>query len=250
MKNLVNFAVEKILNSKYCVAFTGAGISVESGILPFRGENGIWNRYEEKLFDINYFRLHPQKSWSMLCDGFYEMTLKAKPNRAHIVLSKLEKSGFLKSVITQNIDNLHRKAGSKTVYELHGNASVLCCAKDGLQYSVDDFDLKKPPRCLKCNNLLKPNFVFFGEMLPEFDMSNSVSNCRQCDVMIIIGSTGTVYPAASLPGLAKQNGSQIIEINIQPSAFTDSVTDVFISMEAGEALSLIETCIKNKSIRY
>lgn len=244
MKNENIEKVSEILKrSEYAAAFTGAGISVESGIAPFRGENGIWNKYEEKLFEINYFTEHPRKAWEMLCGGFYKNTLNAKPNAAHFALAKLEQKGIIKSVITQNIDSLHEKAGSKEIYKLHGNAGTLRCLNDGSEFAADEFDFETPPECAECGALLKPDFVFFGEMLPEYDMVMSRKASLECDVMLIIGSTGTVYPAASLPVNASQNGACIIEINPSPSAFTGQITDIFIPMKAGEAMAEIEKLI-------
>jgi NAD-dependent deacetylase len=228
--------VEILKSSKYAVAFTGAGISVESGIPPFRGEGGVWEKYGEEMFDINYFNAHKQDCWNMLCDGFYTSTLNAKPNAAHIVLAKMEKAGLIKSVITQNIDELHSKAGSKKVYQLHGRAMDLVCQKCGQNYNVADFDLKSAPKCKKCGQILKPAFVFFGESLPEYDFSHANADCLKCDTMILIGSTGVVYPAAGFPTLAKQNGAEIIEINPHESAFTNSITDIFIKKPASQAL--------------
>jgi NAD-dependent deacetylase len=236
---LTKSAARALKESKYAVAFTGAGISVESAIAPFRGENGIWNKYEEKLFEINYFYSHTKEAWEMLCDGFYEATIKAIPNAAHNALAKLEQKGIIKSVITQNIDNLHTKAGSKNVYELHGNATKLTCIRDGNKYLVQDFDLKIAPSCKKCGAMLKPDFVFFGEMLPEKDMRMSIDASRNCDVMLVIGSTGVVYPAASLPFEAKRNGATIIEINPKSSAFTNEIVDIFIPMESAKAMMQI-----------
>ncbi|MDR3071817.1 MAG: NAD-dependent deacylase [Endomicrobium sp.] len=233
--------VAALKKSKYAIAFTGAGISAESGISPFRGENGIWNKYKEQLFEINYFTEHTQDSWSMLCDGFYEAMFKAKPNEAHTALASFEKEGLIKAIITQNIDDLHEKAGSKIIYSLHGNASKLRCIKDGSNYYVKFFDLKTAPRCKICNSMLKPDFVFFGEMLPEYDMHMSLKVSLKCDVMIVIGSTGTVYPAASIPYYAKRNNATIIEVNPTPSAFTNEITDIFIPMKAVEAMQNIRT---------
>jgi NAD-dependent deacetylase len=239
MNENLSLTIDALSNSSICVAFTGAGISVQSGIPPFRGENGIWNKYEEKLFDINYFKQHIQEAWDMLLDGFYQTTLKATPNAAHIALAKLEREGVLKSIITQNIDNLHTKAGNKTVYELHGNADRLLCMKDHSIYSITDFDLKTAPRCKLCNEILKPDFVFFGEMLPDYDLKMSIEASSMCDLMLIIGSTGTVYPAASLPFEAKKHNATIIEINPTPSHFTNSITDIFIPLKAIEAMTEI-----------
>ncbi|MDR2066652.1 MAG: NAD-dependent deacylase [Endomicrobium sp.] len=239
MQGAVQDTINVLGKSKYVIAFTGAGISVASGIPPFRGENGIWNKYKEKLFDINYFINHTQETWDMLCDGFYETTLKATPNAAHIAIAKLEESGLLKSVVTQNIDNLHTKAGNKNVCELHGNAQRLICMKDNSKYSITDFDLQVAPRCKLCNEILKPDFVFFGEMLPEYDLQMSIKECSICDVMLVIGSTGTVYPAASLPFEAKKHKATIIEINPSPSTFTNNITDIFIPLKATEAMTEI-----------
>jgi NAD-dependent deacetylase len=236
---LIKNAANALKESRYTIAFTGAGISVESGIAPFRGENGIWNKYEEKLFEINYFSSHTKEAWKMLCDGFYEANLKAIPNAAHIALAKLEQNGIIKAVITQNIDNLHTKAGSKNVYELHGNAEKLICINDTSKYSVQGFNLKTAPCCKKCGAMLKPDFVFFGEMLPEKDTHNSIEASKKCDVMLVIGSTGVVYPAASFPFEAKKNGAIIIEINPEPSAFTNEITDIFIPMKSAKAMAHI-----------
>lgn len=240
MQKTIKKIVDILRKSKNTVAFTGAGISVESGIAPFRGENGIWNKYEEKLFDINFFVNHTQETWNMLRDGFYETTLKATPNAAHIALAKIEKKGLLQSIITQNIDNLHTKAESKIVYELHGNAQRLLCMKDNSRYSIEEFNLKKVvPRCKICNAILKPDFVFFGEMLPDYDFTMSIEASNLCDVMVIIGSTGTVYPAASLPCEAKKHNAIIVEINPVPSTFTHSITDIFIPLKATQAMAEI-----------
>lgn len=238
--NLIRQAAQALKNSSYAVAFTGAGISAESGIAPFRGDNGIWNKYEEKLFEINYFTAHTQEAWKMLCDGFYASTLKAKPNAAHTALARLEKEGIIKAVITQNIDNLHAKAGSKTVYELHGNAGRLHCLNDGSTYLADGFDLSTAPKCKKCQALLKPDFVFFGEMLPVYDMQMSAKASAACDIMLVIGSTGVVYPAAALPFSAKRNNALIIEINPEPSAFTKEISDIYIPLKAGGAMLALE----------
>jgi NAD-dependent deacetylase len=243
MENYIRKFVTILEKSRNAIAFTGAGISAESGISTFRGKNGIWSKYEETLFEINYFAKNTEKAWSMLCGGFYETMLKAKPNIAHTALAHFERRGFIKAVITQNIDNLHKRAGSKTVYELHGNASSLKCINDDSKYMIKDFDLTHPPRCKKCNSILKPDFVFFGEMLPDYDMCMSLEATLKCDVMIVIGSTGTVYPAAALPFRAKENNAIIIEINPSPSVFTDKITDIFIPMTSSKAMKKLENLL-------
>jgi NAD-dependent deacetylase len=243
MEKYIKEVVTILERSKNAIAFTGAGISAESGVATFRGKNGILSKYEEKFFEINYFTKHTEKAWAMLCNGFYETMLRAEPNIAHTALAHFEQKGFIKALITQNIDNLHKMAGSKAIYELHGNAANLKCTKDGSRYLVKNFDLKAAPRCKKCNNILKPDFVFFGEMLPNYDMSMSLEASLKCDVMIVIGSTGIVYPSASFPFQAKRNNATIIEINPKPSAFTSEITDIFIPMKSAKVMEKLENLL-------
>jgi len=150
-----------IANARYLVAFTGAGVSVESGIPPFRGEEGLWNEYDPAALDIDYFKSNPADSWKVIFEIFYHFFLEAKPNNAHKFLSRLENRNLLKSVITQNIDNLHQEAGSKTVIEYHGNSKYLLCPICGSRQPVSEIDFDPlPPLCDKDQSVLKPDFVF------------------------------------------------------------------------------------------
>lgn len=240
-------AVKYITHANHAIAFTGAGISVESGIPSFRGEKGLWNKYDPKYLDISYFYSNPIESWEVIKEIFYDFFNSAKPNKAHIGLAKLEEMGFLKSVITQNIDNLHTEAGNKVVYEFHGNSKELVCLTDGEKYSVSDIDFNDmPPRCKKCGEILKPDFIFFGEPIPELAHKKSFQEAEYCDVVIVVGSTGEVFPAASVPKYAKQLGAYIIEINPKKSYFTDSITDLFIQGKASEVFTEIMGKIKEK----
>ena len=230
-------AVNLILSSKHIVAFTGAGVSVESGIPPFRGENGLWNKYNPVFLDKYYFNENPEYSWKMIKEIFYDFFGKAKPNKAHIVLSKWEERDIIKSIITQNIDNLHQKAGSKNVVEFHGTSAKLRCMKCDSVFSVKDINLDiLPPRCLNCGGLLKPDFVFFSEPIPEQALSKSIEEASACDLMILIGTSGEIMPASQIPYIAKQKGSKIMEININESNYTRSITDIFLKGKAGEIL--------------
>jgi len=152
---------ELIKNSKHTTVFTGAGVSVESGVPPFRCENGLWNDYDPIILDLKNFYKHPEKSWDTIKEIFYDYFGKAEPNEAHKVIARLEKDGYIKAVITQNIDNLHQNAGSKNVFEFHGNSRNLICTECGEKYSVNEKLLSElPPKCKKCGDVLKPDFVF------------------------------------------------------------------------------------------
>lgn len=233
-------ATELIKSSKYCIAYTGAGISVESGIPPFRGETGLWSKYNPIILDINYFKENPFKSWSVIKEIFYDFFGAAKPNAAHLGLSKLENAGYVKSIITQNIDNLHQLAGSKTIYEFHGNSHTLFCTVCSNSYSIPELDFEElPVLCPKCNGLVKPGFIFFGEGIPQYAYQKSMEEAKKSDVVIIIGSTGEVVPAAYIPRIAKQNNAKIIELNTEKSMFTNSITDIFIQDKASNSMNII-----------
>lgn len=230
-------AVEAIKKSNYNIAFTGAGISVESGIPPFRGENGIWSKYDPNTLEIGFFYENPKESWEVIKQLFYDFFGDAQSNLAHQVLAEMEQEGMLECIITQNIDNLHQQAGSKLVHEFHGNSQQLVCVACKSYYDSSDIDLEKlPPRCNKCNGLIKPDFIFFGEGIPPKAYENSVDAATQAEVVIIVGSTGEVMPAAQMPYHAKQNGATIIEVNPGVSNFTNSITDIYLEGKATEVL--------------
>lgn len=244
MKKQFQIAAEYIRNSKYTIAFTGAGISVESGIPSFRGKDGLWNKFNPKVLDINYFYSEPSVAWKLIKEIFYDFFGKAKPNPAHIALAELETKGILKSVITQNIDNLHQEAGCKNVIEFHGNSQRLICTKCNDITPVEKIDLSViPPVCKKCKSILKPDFVFYGEGIQKNVFDKSFEETSKADVMIIIGTTGEVYPATLLPNEASKSGCKIIEINTIPSNYTSSITDVFLQGKAGEILPVLNRII-------
>lgn len=241
-------AAEILKKSNYTTAFTGAGISVESGIPPFRGEGGLWNKYDPNILDLSTYKTNAQKSWPVIKELFFDFFGEAKANRAHYGLAELEEKGRLKSIITQNIDSLHQKSGSKNVFEFHGNCRDLVCFDCG---SVEEVSSKKldntPPICNKCGGLLKPDFIFFGEGIPELAYQKSLEASQNCEVMLVIGTTGEIVPASSLPYMAKENGAIIIEINTNPSAYTNSITDVFLQGKATEVMSELMKEIKLES---
>jgi len=243
--SLYKDAAELIKNSKKTVAFTGAGISVESGIPTFRGPDGLWSKYDPKILDIDYFTLNPKEAWEKIKEIFYDYMQNVKPNDAHYFLADLEKEHMLEAVITQNIDNLHQEAGSKNVIEFHGTAKNLVCMNCFKKYDKDEIDLNDlPPACPKCWGLLKPNFVFFKEPIPKKALEKSLELAQECDLMLVIGTTGEIQPASQIPILAKQNGAKIIEINIEPSNYTNTITDIFLQDKATVASKKLKEELK------
>ena len=227
-------------HSRRTAAFTGAGISVESGVPAFRGEDGLWSKYDPKCLEIGYFHAHPEEAWVVIKEIFYDFFGGAEPNPAHRGLALMEEHGLLQTVITQNIDNLHQAAGSREVYEFHGNSHQLVCLSCGRSCTVTEVDLSElPPKCERCRGLLKPDFVFFGEAIPERPMSRALFEAQRADVFLVIGTTGEVMPAAMVPATAKQHGATIIEVNLEESNYTGEITDIFLQGRAGEVMTAL-----------
>ena len=245
MQDNIEKAVELIRGASHLSAFTGAGISVESGIPPFRGKHGLWNKYDPALFEIDYYLSHPQESWKLIVTLFYETFERAAPNRAHEVLADLEKNGMLKSLITQNIDSLHYRAGSRNIVEYHGNSRELVCTQCGEVHPLTPEVLEREIPYCTCSGLLKPSFVFFGELIPQKAVIESEQISSQTDVMFVIGTTGSVYPAAYIPHAAKGHGAVILEINPEASEYTHSITDIFIPGPAAEIMSSLGNALLN-----
>ncbi len=235
----VKKATELISNSNKIISFTGAGISVESGIPTFRGKNGLWSRFDPSFLELSFFYSNPEKSWKLIKDIFYEYFGKAEPNDAHYFLARLEEKGKLIGVITQNIDNLHQEAGSKNVIEYHGNSKYLVCINCGERYRFTQERIEIiPPLCDKCKGVLKPDFIFFGESIPLKAVSETERLLDEGDLLIVIGTTGEVYPAGLIPVEAKNKGMPVIEINPEASSITP-YADVFLKMKATEAAKVL-----------
>lgn len=248
--SLLKQAAVVIRQSAYTIAFTGAGISVESGVPPFRGEKGIWNQYDPKSLELDFFLGNPAASWGVIRELFYHFFGNARSNAAHYALAGLEKKGLLKGIITQNIDNLHQQAGSLEVYEFHGNSQKLVCLSCRQYYVPADIDFDAlPPHC-SCGGLIKPDFIFFGEGIPMDAYQRSMQAAGHAEVVLVIGSTGEVMPAAQMPYLAKQNGAQIIEVNPEKSNFTRSITDIHLPGKAAETLEKLFTEITGEKLIY
>jgi NAD-dependent deacetylase len=242
-------ALNAIVNAEHITAFTGAGISAESGIPTFRGKDGLWDRYDPEVLSLEYFYRHPQEAWEGIREIFYSNFLGAQPNPAHFFLARMERAGLVEGIITQNIDGLHQKAGSTNVIEYHGSSSYLACTGCGRIVEFDTSHLENlPPRCSLCNDILKPNFIFFGEMIPEDVQARAAREMSKSDLIIVIGTTGEVMPACLLPWEAKKHQALILEININPSAYTGSLSDIFLRGSASDITThLGDQIFKGKS---
>jgi NAD-dependent deacetylase len=231
-------AANILSKSRYAVAFTGAGISVESGIPPFRGKNGLWTKYDPKFLELSYYMSHTSESWKMIKKIFYDFIGKAKPNPAHYALAEMEKLKIIREIITQNIDNLHQSAGSNIVHEFHGNLKYFVCVDCFKRSENEKVDLNAEyPNCPNCGSLLKPDFIFFGESIPEPAGSDSFALAQKADVFLVIGTTGDVLPACYIPRQAKTKGATIIEVNTMPSSYTLDITDIYLEGEASKILN-------------
>jgi len=233
---------ELIKKFKYVVALTGAGISVKSGIPTFRGKGGLWEKYNPEIYGTlsgltKVFLFSPSKVVNFAFE-FGETICNAKPNKIHFFLAELKKKGILKSVITQNVDNLHQKAGNKNVIEIHGNFFRWFCKKCRKEEIFSEGEIMEFLKNLKsikgrknlikkyyeftkceCGGHLRPSIVFFGELLPEKEYRKAEEEVKRCDLILTIGTSGVVAPASTLPLIAKENGAKLIDINPGESSF-------------------------------
>ncbi len=227
---------ELIATSAHCVAFTGAGISTLSGIRDFRGKNGLYKSPDtERMFDIDVFREDPSVYYGMARDFIYDLDEK-NPSVVHRVLAGLEARGLLDAVITQNIDLLHQKAGSTNVIEIHGSPSVHACPSCGLRTGFAEAQAAVRaggmPLCPSCGRVLKPEIVFFGESLPAKAIDRAIGEARKADLMLVLGSSLVVYPAASLPEMTLNAGGRIVIVNDMPTYLDGRATLRFGDLES------------------
>ena len=245
MDKLIEEAADIIVNSNLTIALTGAGISVESGIPDFRSAQGLWSKFDPAEYaTITAFKSNPEKVWEMLRE-MDKIVNKARPNNAHLGMGELEKMGCLNCIITQNVDNLHQAAGSKNVIEYHGNTNSLTCLWCGKKYDSKEKKGEYPPRC-ECQKILKPDIVFFGEGIPEDALNRSFQLASSARALLLVGTSAVVSPANSIPAIAGQNGAKLIEINMERTHLTDSITDIFLQGSAGTLISDLVKAVKRK----
>ncbi len=237
-------AVDKFKTASCPVALTGAGISVNSGIADFRSPGGVWTIFSpDEYATLDVFLKTPHKAWKLYRE-LGKGLLGKKPNQAHQVLADLEQHDFLKGVVTQNVDNLHQAAGSKNVLEIHGDHQHLQCLQCDTIIPVTSahYTMKDVPACAHCNSSLKPNVVLFGEAVRSLDRIEEL--IINCDLLLVIGTSAKVYPAAGLPALVKERGGLIYEFNqehtLQAPGYlnTTPIADYFFEGDLAATLPL------------
>ena len=244
---MVERAAALLAAAHHAVALTGAGVSAESGIPTFRGEGGLWAKYDPvKVSSIDSFLADPASYWRVSKERG-TVALSARPNAGHDALAAMEAAGHLVAVVTQNTDGLHQVSGSRRVIELHGSGRTVQCLECGkLEPRAEvqaRLEVEMPPRCPNCGGtFLKPTVVLFGEPMPTDAINEAFDLARQADVMLVVGSSLVVYPAADVPLVAIQSGARLIVINAEPTPF-DRFASVVIHGRSGEVLPEIARLI-------
>lgn len=213
--------IEKLKACKRVAVFTGAGVSTLCGIPDFRGPQGLYKQPDaERIFDIEWFRRDPSIYYKGCMELVYGLK-NVQPGPVHHAVARLERAGVASGVITQNIDMLHQKAGSRTVYEVHGSPLLHRCLECGRVKTFAEIcvllETTPVPRCAACGEAYKPDITFFGEMLPEAAFEGAVALAREADLMLVLGSSLTVHPAASIPPLTVRAGGELVIVNAQPT---------------------------------
>lgn len=258
MKSEITAAADILSHAEYAIALTGAGLSVESGIPSFRGPEGLWTRYgQPSNLSYRVFSQDPQAWWEQRLrdestpgNPTYDLkdaVDRAMPNPGHVAMAELEDLGILRAVITQNVDGLHTRAGSKSVLEIHGNRNYLRCVGCGWRRPRDGYlvtDL--PPVCSECGEVIKLDTVMFGEPIPRATLDACIAEVQKCDAMLLVGTSGAVNPAAQFPLMARERGAQIIEVNPAPTELT-TAAHVVLTGAAGEVLPAIVRAARSRA---
>lgn len=250
LDDLIGSAAALISSRRNAVVLSGAGISTPSGIPDFRTpESGLWSHFNPmEVASLSAFRYQPEKFFAWLHPLAKKM-FEAIPNPAHYALAILEKAGYLHTIITQNIDGLHQRAGSRQVLEVHGTMDSLTCTGCYQKFPAGEFiqgfvEEKKTPTCPDCRRVLKPDVILYEEQLPRLTWLEAVKACQTCGVMLVAGSSLEVVPAATLPQRAMKNGARLIIVNQGPT-YLDSLAEVRIDGDVAEILPLISEAVLN-----
>jgi len=234
----LEWASNALSRARRVVVLTGAGVSAESGIATFRdAQTGHWSRYNpEVLASANGFARDPGLVWRWYMERFGRAS-EAMPNPAHHALVELEQRLPAVTLVTQNVDDLHERAGSRRVLHLHGTLSAFRCSRCRQPYTLEPDDRRRelPPVCAACGAYIRPGVVWFGEQLPQLPQQEAWNAVRACDLCLVVGTSGVVMPAAALPEAAKSFGAQVIEVNVERSEITQ-YADCFLQGAAGNIL--------------
>lgn len=250
--DLIEQLAELAADSREMVVLTGAGTSTESGISDFRSPGGVWDRYDPNDLDFRSF-IRSEESrkiyWQFHREFYLPMKL-SEPNDAHYALAELEQMGRLRCVITQNVDNLHQRAGSSPdrVIELHGTAFTVRCLECGAMYDREEIEKRldggeEVPRCDSCSGILKPATVSFGQAMPEKETAEAFEAAQACDLFIVLGSSLVVYPAAQIPQVAFGSGAKLVIINLSSTPY-DTVADIVIHAKCGVVMKQLVELLK------
>lgn len=242
---------EKVHKGLKLLVITGAGISAESGVPTFRGEDGLWKRYRaEDLATPWAFERDPKLVWEWY-NWRREIIAKAEPNAGHRAIAEMEALFPNFFLITQNVDGLHRRAGNHKLMEIHGNLWLVRCTREGAVWENHEVPLKEiPPRCGRCGALLRPHVVWFGESLDPENLRLAYQLLKGCEVLLVVGTSGVVQPVASFPWEAKKHGAYVVEVNIEPTPIT-RISDLFLKGKASEILPVflneLKDCLLSRS---
>lgn len=231
-------ARELIQQAERILVLTGAGVSAESGIRTFRdAQSGLWADFDPmKLASQEGFAEDPGLVWRWYMARFQQLR-EVQPNPAHEALARLQKQKIQTTLITQNVDDLHERAGSTNVLHLHGSIARFHCNECRLAHDLaqEEIEAEQPPRCHVCTGYVRPSVVWFGEVLPQVEVEQAWQAVRSCELMLVVGTSGVVYPVAELPWLARHAGAKVIDINPEPTPISE-MADVFLQGKAGELL--------------
>jgi NAD-dependent deacetylase len=244
-------AAECLARARYVIALTGAGLSVESGIPPFRGPGGLWTKHgEPPMNGFQIFLADPRRAWEERLNPtgpmreLWDALAAARPNPGHDALVELEEMGVLRAIITQNVDNLHRLAGSRRLLEIHGNATLIRCLGCVTRFAREAIDFAiLPPRCPRCGGLLKSDTVSFGEPIPPDVLEGCFEEASRADCMLVAGTSATVYPAAQFPFEVRERGGDLIEVNPYPSELS-AVSRYTLQGPAGDILPQLSELVR------